>query len=148
MVFGDADARNELVKAIVALWNNSPFKDVSIYHENGPTPNLDQLSYFVSYEIQMVTSKQMTLGEKPIDRTTGFVQFYFAGKAGTGTLKLLTMRDFVKQALKAKVFKSLKTTIPSPGRSDKDRGWHIETLIVPFYFDGMPIAMNHSDETP
>lgn len=148
MVFGDLDARNELVKAIVAMWETAPFTDVELYHDNGPTPNLDQVSQFVSYEIQMVTSKQMTLGEHPIDRTTGFVQFYFGGKAGTGTIKLLKMRDYVKQSLKAKVFKSLKTTIPSPGRSDKGKGWHVETLIVPFYFDGMPIAKKHTDETP
>lgn len=88
----------------------------------------------------MIASKQMTLGEHPIDRTTGYIQVYFGIKEGKGIRKLLQIRDFIKQNFKAKVFQSLKTTIPSPGKKNTGNGWHIETLMIPFYFDGMPLT--------
>ena len=147
MIFGDVQARDALVTHIETLWAASPHKATPIYSDNGPAPQLNKLERFVKYEIHMVTSKQMTLGEEPIDRTFGYVQFYFGCREGTGTRQLLILRDFLKQELKAKVFGSLKTLIPSPDKKNTGNGWHFEALRVPFYFDGMPIAFSPS-QTP
>ena len=144
MVFGDVQARDALVIEIENLWKASSFSTTPLFSDNGPPLQLDKLERFVKYEIHMVTSKQMTLGDNPIDRTHGYVRFYFGCREGKGTRQLLLMRDFLKQALKAKVYGSLKTLIPSPDKKNTGNGWHFETLHVPFYFDGMPIAFSQN----
>lgn len=143
-VFGDTQARDVLVNTIEDMWLASDFKDVSLFKDNGPEPQLDHLERFVKYEIYFMGSEQMTLGENPIDRTRGFVRFFFGTRQGKGTRALLVMRDYVKQELKAKNLGAVKTLIPSPEKSNTGNGWHFEVLTVPFYFDGMPIAYSVS----
>lgn len=142
-VYSAADASKDLVTKIVTLWGTSEFDDINLYGNNGPKANLDEEKKFVNYEIEFRDSEQVTLGSNPIDRTWGSVEFHFGVRAGTGTRAALVMQAFLKDELKATTIGKVKTLIPSVGPTKVAPGWIFETLYVPFYFDGLPIANKH-----
>lgn len=138
-VYQDVDARDAIALKVDQVWK-AEYPDIKYFTENLAEPNLDKLKDFMSYKINFLESKQIAISPYPIDRTYGTVEFYFGARKGTGTRKLLIMRDYMKSEMKALSLKPVKTLIPSPGKSNTGNGWHFETLFVPFYFDGMPKA--------
>lgn len=142
-VFSTAHARDAIVEAVLAAWEASEFSEVPLHGNNGPAPNLDSIKKVVNYEIEFGKSEQVTIAARPIDRTWGFIEFHFGVKQGTGTKAALVMQAYVKEALKARDLQAVKTLIPSAGAPKVAVGWHFETLYVPFYFDGMPVANTH-----
>lgn len=142
-VFSTADAHDAIVATVVTMWEESEFDDVKLYGNNGPAPNLDDLKKCVNFEIDFSTSEQVTIAKNPIDRTWGSIEFHFGVREGTGIRAARVMQAYVKEYLKAGSFGSVKTLIPSPGPTKVAKGWRFETLYVPFYFDGMPIANTH-----
>ncbi len=139
-VFSTLDARNAIVAKVVATWEASEFSDVEIYGNNGTKPNMDTLEKVVNYEVVFGDSEQVTIATRPIDRTWGSIEFHFGVREGKGSKAMLAMQAFMKEELKAINLEAVKTLIPSAGKQKTAVGWVFETLYVPFYFDGLPIA--------
>lgn len=142
-VFSTLDARDAIVEKIITTWTASEFSDVELYGNNGPKPNLDSLQKVVNYEVVFGDSEQVTIAQRPIDRTWGSIEFHFGVREGKGSKAMLAMQAFMKEELKATNILSVKTLIPSAGKQKPAVGWVFETLYVPFYFDGLPIANTH-----
>lgn len=142
-IFSTLDAHAAIDERVVTIWEESEFSDIGLFGSNGPKPNLDKVQKYVNFEIVFNESEPVTIGEKPIDRTWGSIEFHFGGKDGKGVRALLAMQAFIKEELKATNIESVKTLIPSAGRQKQAPGWVFETLYVPFYFDGLPIANTH-----
>lgn len=142
-VYSTADAQQDIVNAVWDIWDASDFSDVPLHGVNGPAAELDKLDRVANFEIEFRDSEQVTIGARPIDRTWGSIEFHFGTRKGRGVRSLLVMQSFVKEALKAERLGLVRTLIPSPGRTKEAGGWVFETLYVPFYFDGAPIANTH-----
>lgn len=142
-VFSTLDARDAIVKKVTSIWAASEFDDIPLHGNNGPKPNYDTANKVVNFEIEFGESEQVTLAARPIDRTWGAIEFHFGIKEGRGTRAMLAMQAFLKEELKATNIEAVKTLIPSAGKQKQAVGWVFETLYVPFYFDGLPIAIRH-----
>lgn len=141
--FSPLNARDLIVAEVYRLHEESEFKDVPIHGNNGPKPNLDELQQVINYEIEYSSSEQVTISERPIDRTWGYIEFHFGIKEGQGSRQILGMQSYFKSQLKARQLGAVKTLIPSPGKPVDFQGWVFETLYVPFYFDSLPAAKLH-----
>jgi len=139
-VYTSVDARDDIVAKIKQLWAASDFQDVGMYGGNGPKPDLDKVPKFANFEIVFRDAEQVTLGNDPVDRTYGSIEFQFGAREGTGVRSLLAMQAYMKTGLKAATLGCVKTLIPSPAPGSSGNGWVFEALFVPFYFDSSPVA--------
>lgn len=145
MEYTEDQARVDIVAALMAEWEAGPYKDVAIFGENTTPPNMDTNAPVVQYEIMFDTDEQATLAENPIVRTRGRIVLTVAVPEGSGTIKALEIRTFLKRVMKARYLGKVRTTIPKPSANGSAKGWYIVPLSVPFRYDSRD---SHEPSTP
>lgn len=137
--YTEVEARFALVTKLLEIHGSSEFATLPVYGENGPGPNMDTLKTLIHYEIVFDDTEQATLGADPATRTWGRIELVFGTREGTGTLPLLRMRAMFQQGFKGLRLGGVNTLIPKPGKPNTGNGWRFERLLVPFYFDTLPL---------
>lgn len=135
----EVEARDTLVGAVEQVWNSSEFKDIPLYTDSGPQPQVDHDTVFCRFYVKMLLTRQKEVGQNPQTRTEGYLIFDFGSKEGHGVRRLQVMRQAMTEAFKAvslgEAGKWVHLLIPTPRREPTLPGWNFVSLQVPFYFD-------------
>ena len=140
MTYTESDASEALKTFVINLWDENDYSEFPLFGNNGPRPDLDKLDRVANWEIEFTKSDPVTIGQGPVDRTWGYIEFHVGTREGLGTKKIREVKGAIKLAMKSKHIDRVITMIPSPGAPRPAKGWVFEVLYVPFYFDSSPIG--------
>jgi len=127
-----SEAREAIYTALVAaipagtpvIWDNRDTFDL----------NNDQRMH-IRTEFIVHASEQKSLGQLKVVRRQGVLALMVCVKEGTGTAQAIDLAVVLCSALQMKSFSGLQTKAASPERSAKVKGWHLQPVSVPFWFD-------------
>lgn len=129
------EARVEAYEAVVAAaaglspvpaiqWDNRYVIDMA-----------SQQDLFLAVDFVIGAAHQMSLGQTRVVRYWGQIAITVNIKEGQGIHKVTQVLDVLCLALGMKSFNGLNTQAATPQRPLLEKGWHVQPLGVPFWFD-------------
>lgn len=89
----------------------------------------------VRTEFIITSGAQKSLGAVKVKRFQGVLAMLVCEKEGGGVLSALDLADTLGAALEMRNFSGLQTQAYSMERSAVVKGWHLQPVSVPFWFD-------------
>lgn len=127
-------ARSALVSAVYPA-HTAEFPDVPVVIDNAPFDRNNAPDLWAEVEVKFHDGDQIGPSARPGTRQRGFVYVSVYSRSGTGNMRALRLLGWFANQLgylrSAPVQCQAPGMVPEPGV----RGWHIESLKVPFYAD-------------
>ena len=129
-------ARDAVVGHLQTNWSTA-YPSVPVFYENQDTPALDTVgNAFLRVELSFDDADQASLeGASPMTRVHGLFDITVMSKQGTGTKTGLSYLDFLVGLFKHRNLSGLQVGTPKPGHRELHDGWHMQQLLVPFWFN-------------
>lgn len=124
-----------MVKDMVESVPNLKSKDVGVYYENQPKPDLDKHKYVVEVTIEFDSSEQADISPDPTIRVSGYVSFVIGVREGGGTIITLTFADYIHQHFRWLWLEKVRVMNPREVGTYSLSAWNFRRIDVPFRFD-------------
>jgi hypothetical protein len=99
-----------------------------------------QTAPFLCVEFIVGAAVQKSLGMTKVVRYIGQLAVIVNIKEGQGIARVTVILDALCLALGMKNLSGLQTEAAMPQRPVLDKGWHIQPLVVPFWFDDVVVG--------
>lgn len=127
---------DEYIREAVAAYISGNVTSAEVQYENLDSIDLSTRSDpYIDVTLRFTGNEQVSLGEPPLIRQRGAVQFDVYVKQGTGTKGAYAITKELHTLFTRKSISGIEFAVPTTLNPLKVAGWHRLTVRAPFYMD-------------
>lgn len=138
---GLEQARQDITAAVEALKYGGPINPVVIEYDNRKVVDTQiQVNPYMVVNYVFMDGWQADMAVHPIQRTIGQIHLAVVAKEGSGSALALKMLDYIYPRLQGKRLGIVRTKFAKPSRAVTKAGWVYYPVLIPFWFDEIPMV--------